>query len=655
MRALNRMNEITNWKANKASRAATKNISREKREETKASEGHAQAIMHTPWGLAISLRQRAGNIGPSIRQCRTARSAVPAVACRPSTRASPAVTVRARPPGECILPRLTHCPPSSVRAKLRTVGVPRAIFSPSATALSLKVDLVLHRQLGLSLAKNLGMDLDKLTMKGVMVHEFGSPDVLKVENSLPIPKPAPHQVLVQMKAAGINPVDTYIRQGMYSKLPKLPYIPGKDGAGIVKQVGHQVSSVQVGQRVFCSSKMMGTYAEYTLLEEDEVFPLGEKLTYAQGAAIGIPYFTAYRALIIKGRAKPGETVFIHGASGAVGCAAIQIAKNIGLKVIATAGSPEGLMLVEKQGADEAFDHNDENHIRAIMKATDDRGCDIVLEMLANENLAKDLEVLAIGARVMVIGSRGTNEINPRLLMLKEATVTGIMLGLSSEEEWKEVGQAIVKGVAEGWVKPIVQKEYPLNDVKKAHHDVIHGGKKRGKLVLVLIEIKAGGLNPIDVYIAERYMNRKNPASSFICGYDGAGIIRQIGKGITRFKEGDHVGCLIHTSHGGSFADFVTANEYETFSIGKLPFSEGACIGIPYFTAYCALVHQAKAKPGETVLVHGASGGVGVASVQLALHLGLKVIGTGGTDKGMQMLEQLGAHHILSHRCYVGKS
>ncbi|CAG0913353.1 unnamed protein product [Notodromas monacha] len=348
-------------------------------------------------------------------------------------------------------------------------------------------------------------------MKAVKVSQFGAPDVLKLQDSTEIPVPGSNQVqshaynllsldnetnlqvLIELKAAGVNPVDTYIRSGTYASKPKLPYIPGKDGAGVVAKVGREVSDFQVGQRVFCMTQKMGTYAEFVLADAHEVFSLPDSVSFSQGASVGIPYFTAYRALVLKAQVRSGDTVLIHGASGAVGIAAIQLAKHLGCVVFGTAGSEEGMQLVLSQGAKHVFNHRGDQHMADIMKATGSGGVNVIIEMLADANLHSDLECIAKNGRIVasfifstVVGCRGEANVNPRLLMAKEASVVGVMLGASTEEETIETGRILVDGLREGWLVPVVDKEYRIENVAEAHEEVLeHKSGALGKIVLVI--------------------------------------------------------------------------------------------------------------------------------------------------------------------------
>ncbi len=263
-------------------------------------------------------------------------------------------------------------------------------------------------------------------MKAIIVHEYGEPDVMKLED-LPTPVAGDGQVLVRIEAAGVNPVDTYLRSGNHAHAPKLPYTPGKDAAGVVEKVGNGVTKFKPGERVYTAGSISGTYAELSLCEEKHLGHLPDNVSFEQGAGIWTPYATAYRALFQRAGAKKGETVLIHGASGGVGVAALQWAKNAGLMVIGSASSDAGKALAAKHGADHVVDHSDDEHLAEVRSMTNDKGVDVIIEMLANVNLAKDFEALAMFGRITVVGNRGSLEFNPRLVMGKDATIYGMSL------------------------------------------------------------------------------------------------------------------------------------------------------------------------------------------------------------------------------------
>jgi NADPH:quinone reductase len=316
-------------------------------------------------------------------------------------------------------------------------------------------------------------------MKAIIVKEFGAPEMMRFEEVSDL-EPDENQILVRVRAAGVNPVDTYIRQGIHAQKPDLPYTPGKDAAGIVEKTGAKITKFKAGERVLTTGSVTGTYAEFCLCAENQLIKLPENVSFEQGAGVFVPYATAYRALFQKAKAKSGETVLIHGASGGVGTAAIQWAKNAGLKITGTASSEAGKNLVKQQGADFVFDHSKENYLNEINDATG--GVDIILEMLANENLVKDFEVLKMFGRIVIIGNRGSLDFNPRLTMGKDASLLGMSLFNAPEEAMREIYAAIYKGLSKGFLNPIVGKIFSLEDAIKAHHAVIEE-KAFGKIVL----------------------------------------------------------------------------------------------------------------------------------------------------------------------------
>ena len=319
-------------------------------------------------------------------------------------------------------------------------------------------------------------------MKAIRVDQFGEPDVMQLVE-MQVPEPGDGQVLVRMRAVGVNPVETYIRSGSFPAKPKLPYTPGSDGAGLVEAVGNQVTAFKPGDRVYTAGTISGSYAEFALCNASQVHPLPEPISFAQGAALGVPYATAYRALMQRAKAVPGETVLVHGASGGVGTAAVQLARARGLRVLGTAGTEAGLRLVLEQGAHGVFNHGSPDYLEQIMQATAGRGVDVILEMQANRNLEKDLTLLAPGGRVVVIGSRGRVEIDPRDLMGHDADIRGMALFNTPPAELAQIHSALFAGLENGTLRPVIARELPLADAPQAHAAVMQSGAG-GKIVLI---------------------------------------------------------------------------------------------------------------------------------------------------------------------------
>jgi NADPH2:quinone reductase len=274
-----------------------------------------------------------------------------------------------------------------------------------------------------------------------------------------------------------------MRNGTYAVKPPLPYTPGSDGAGDVEAIGEGVSKVKPGDRVYTAKTLTGAYAQYALTLDSQVHSLPPKVTYAQGAGIGVPYVTAFHALRQEIRPRAGETVLVHGASGGVGVAAVQIARALGMTVLGTAGTEKGLDLVKREGAHHAFNHSDSSYRDRILKATGGLGVDLILEMLANVNLGHDLKLLAPHGRVVVIGSRGDVSVSPRDLMTRRASIHAFTVWGLSEAEEKEIHAGLVAGLENSTLRPVVGKELPLAEAPRAHKEILEPGSY-GKIVLV---------------------------------------------------------------------------------------------------------------------------------------------------------------------------
>ncbi|MGE0041947.1 MAG: NADPH:quinone reductase [Vicinamibacterales bacterium] len=323
-------------------------------------------------------------------------------------------------------------------------------------------------------------------MKAILARKFGGPEVLEIAE-VPDPVAGAGQVRVRIHAAGVNPFDTYMRAGGYAMNPDLPYTPGADAAGVIDQVGDGVTGWTAGDRVYIGGTAIargyGAYAEMAVCHLHQVHPLPDRLSFAQGASINVPYVTAWHALFNRAGIRPGETLFIHGASGGVGLAATQIARGFGLTVIGTASTPEGRELVSAQGAHHVLNHRDAGYLDEVTRLTGGRGPDVILENLANVNLDHDLTILARNGRIVVVGNRGRVEIDPRKTMGKEAAILGMALWNVPDEEVARIHRGLGGGLEGGWLTPVVGTELPLAEAARAHVLILEPGAK-GKIVLV---------------------------------------------------------------------------------------------------------------------------------------------------------------------------
>ena len=319
-------------------------------------------------------------------------------------------------------------------------------------------------------------------MKAIRVREFGPPEVMHLED-VPDLVPGPGQVVVRVRAIGVNPVDTYIRAGIHAVKPQLPYTPGSDAGGVVEAIGKEVTRIARGDSVYVAGTVSGSYAGLALCGESQVHRLPSNLTFEQGAAVGVPYATAYRALFQRAGARAGEVVLVHGATGGVGTAAVQLARAAGMTVIATGGTERGRSSVAEQGAHHVLDHHAPDYLDRIAELTGSKGVNVILEMLANVNLDKDLGVLARYGRVVVIGNRGRIEIDPRAAMTRDLSILGMTLFNASDEDRASIHAALVAGLENGTLRPVVGKELPLADAARAHEAVLQPGAL-GKIVLI---------------------------------------------------------------------------------------------------------------------------------------------------------------------------
>ncbi|KNC80284.1 hypothetical protein SARC_07349 [Sphaeroforma arctica JP610] len=318
------------------------------------------------------------------------------------------------------------------------------------------------------------------------IHEFGGPDVMKIEKC-ELPDLKYGQVVVDIKSAGINPAETYIRSGIYHLLPELPYTPGKDGSGVVAHVGDGVEGLSAGDRVYVEDSITGTYADKAVCEAKHVHALPENLSFQQGSALGIPYGTAYRALKLRAHLSSGERLLINGASGGVGLAAVQLAVGYGATVVGIAGSSKGCEAVLKQGAAACFLRDDTDLTTKIRDVMPD-GADVILEMRANKHLSTDIDLVARHGRIVVVGNQATSEhsINPRALMVNESSVIGCNYWISSEKDLQATNEAIGLALRNGTAKPTVGEVYSLENVQKAHEAIVSPTRTAsGKMVLTM--------------------------------------------------------------------------------------------------------------------------------------------------------------------------
>ena len=319
-------------------------------------------------------------------------------------------------------------------------------------------------------------------MKAMQMTDYGPASDLSLVDTQ-TPSINDDQILVKIGAAGVNPVDTYIRSGTNNYSTTFPHTPGSDGAGTIVELGANVTGFEVGQRVYFSRNLTGSSAEFAACAATHTYPLADALSFEEGACLGIPYTTAHRALFGRANGKAGDKVLVHGATGAVGIATVQLALAAGMDVVASAGTDAGADLLRQQGVKSVIMHNEADHLAPYQSLA--TGFDIVIEMLANHNLDQDLKALAFGGCVAVVGNRGTVEINPRDLMARDASVIGVALANVKPAELAMIAKSLRPLFEKGVLKPVIRHSYPLAELAQAHEDVL----KSGALGNLVIQVK----------------------------------------------------------------------------------------------------------------------------------------------------------------------
>ncbi len=308
-------------------------------------------------------------------------------------------------------------------------------------------------------------------MKSIQVTQFGGPEKLVFTDVKDVVAEK-GEVCVRLYAAGVNPSDTYTLSGTYAfSIPQLPYTPGLDRVqGIVEAIGEEVTNVRVGDRVFIASlmgsKSTGTFAKKVVCDASLVHPLPSHVSFEQGAALGVPALTAYRALFQRACLKPGQTVFIHGASGGVGLQVVQMAKSHGAKVIGTQASQRGKKMVRQAGADYVIDHVTEATVEDVLALMDGNGPDVIIEFLANKNLETDLKLIAPFGKIVIVGNRGSIDINPRLAMQKECDILATALWNAPKDEYEQSIHGVIGMLTSGALRPIIGTTLPLKQVSQ---------------------------------------------------------------------------------------------------------------------------------------------------------------------------------------------
>ena len=323
-------------------------------------------------------------------------------------------------------------------------------------------------------------------MNAIRIHKFGDTEEVLQYEDVPVPEPKAGEILIKVEAASLNRADLSLRKGAYRISPdQLPVIPGREFAGTVEKLGANVSDFKVGQRVI-GYPSLGGYAEHAVANVAEVRPVPDGVTFAQAAAVPTVFLTAWFGLLTDGNLKAGEWLLVQGGSSGVGTAAIQIAKHLGAKVIATTGSEEKARRLRQLGADVTIDVSQNDFLPEVMRVTNNRGVDVVLEMIGGEVYQKSLQALAPGGRLFSIGGAfgSIPDTPPNLTEGRKATRFSITNYLKARpEDFKQLDQ-ILNLTAEKKFHVPIDKSFPLAQTREAQR-YLQGREHFGKVMLTM--------------------------------------------------------------------------------------------------------------------------------------------------------------------------
>ena len=327
-----------------------------------------------------------------------------------------------------------------------------------------------------------------MDMKVIEIAAPGGPEQLRLAVR-PVPQPGAGEVLIRVAAAGVNRPDVVQRQGLYPPPPGASDLPGLEVAGTVAALGDGVSGLRVGDQV-TALLSGGGYAEYAVAAAPLCLPIPEGLSLVEAAALPETFFTVWTNVFERGGCKAGDTLLVHGGTSGIGTTAIQLGTALGAKVFATAGSPEKARICEKLGAVRGIDYRGEDFVEVIKQATEGRGVDVILDMVAGSYVQRNIEAAAVEGRIVVIAVQGgiKAEIKANMLMVKRLTLTGSTLRPRTVAQKGAVAEAVRKHawplLAAGKVKPIIHATFPLAEASEAHR-LMESSNHVGKIVLTV--------------------------------------------------------------------------------------------------------------------------------------------------------------------------
>lgn len=325
-------------------------------------------------------------------------------------------------------------------------------------------------------------------MRIVDVATPGGPEALILAER-PLPVVGADDVLIEVAAAGVNRADILQRRGHYPSPPGAPSNPGLEVAGTVAALGHNVTEFKLGDAV-CALLQGGGYSEYCTVQSGQVLPVPGKLTLIEAAALPEAYFTVWSNVFEFGRLQPGETLLVHGGSSGIGASAIQLAAMLGSTVYATAGSDDKCRFCEQLGAARAVNYKTQDFVAEMAEATGKAGVNVVLDMVGGSYLERNVKVLAMEGRLVIIATQAGREgsLDMSRVMQRRLIVTGSTLRARSVEFKQRIKEKLLRHVwpllAQGSLLPIVDRVFSLSDAAQAH-SYMESGAHKGKIVLTL--------------------------------------------------------------------------------------------------------------------------------------------------------------------------
>ncbi len=323
-------------------------------------------------------------------------------------------------------------------------------------------------------------------MRAIVVDRLMDPRDVSVR-VVPDPQPGPGEIAIDVRAAGCNFSDILMLKGEYQVVPPLPFIPGREAAGVVAEIGSGVSGRKRGERVLAYTHL-GAFAERVVVPADAAFPMPDAMSFEHGAAMPIVYPTSHAALVDRAAIRSGETLLVHAAAGGVGLAAVQIGRALGARVIATASGTDKLAIARAAGAEVVVDYREQDFVPSVLDATNGRGADVIYDPVGGDTTDRSLRCIAWKGRLVVVGFAGGRiaEIRANRIMLKNISVLGLHWPVYAEKE-PETVRAIFADLmrlhARGDIRPLIDATYPLDRVGEAL-TALADRRSVGKLIIV---------------------------------------------------------------------------------------------------------------------------------------------------------------------------